>query len=92
MALTGPQAAPMLANIAPAETIVIVGSTCPVNATCLPGGTGYSGGGYIPESEVGSGGGSVPAFWTAQANRIAEGVVMVCPVPGEPYSSYYPRA
>jgi hypothetical protein len=102
VAIAGLQLSPMLVDVVAAETITIIGQrppSCPVNATCYPGGEGYSGGGggsggggYIPESEAGSGGGSVPAFWTAQATRIAEGIVMVCPVPGEPYSSYYPRA
>jgi hypothetical protein len=95
VAMVGLQASPMFTNISAAQQVItIIGSTCPVNATCIPGSShsGGGGGGYIPESEAGSCGGIGPAFWTAQANRIAEGIVMVCPVPGEPYSSYYPRA
>jgi len=81
------------------EVITITGTRdpnppCPVNATCYSGGGGYSsggtgggGGGYIPENEA-----VLLAAATAvaaQARQIADGIVMVCPKPGEPYNPGY---
>lgn len=104
ISLIGIQAQPALMHAAEAQEVITITGTrdpnppCPVNATCYSGGGGYSsggtgggGGGYIPENEAVLL--AAAAAVAAQARQIADGIVMVCPKPGEPFQpTYYNRA
>ena len=101
VSLTSLQAPITQLNVALAQTqtVVVTGSTCPVNAKCYSGYEGYYGGGtsggsqsYIPENETQTNAAGTTTI-IGQAEAIAKGVKMVCPLPGEPYQpGYYERA
>jgi hypothetical protein len=106
VSMIGMSAVPQFATLIHADdglqTIVVTGtrpsaSPCPVNATCLPGGQNYAGGGtggsssnYIPENEAFATG-PTAASVLRQAKQIAEGIVYACPATGQSLESYRPQ-